>query len=367
MENKGANIGVYSPTYDLNRLNLEPRFLAALDDFGLPYKYNKSTSIITVQGYGSIIFRSMDNPMKIIAYETFRAHIDEIDTLPMIKAEAVWNKVIARNRQAIYNADGVLVKNKVSAYSTPEGFAFTYSRWQKNPTADYGYIRAPTTSNPHLPEGYIQSLRDTYPAALIDSYIQGIWTNLTSGAVYPYFDRVRNHKANTVRKGEPLHIGLDFNKYHMAGIVFNDRFEIVDEFIDYADTPAICVAIKAKYTGHHITIYPDASGGSSRSTDVSVSDFSILRDNGFKILARKSNPRITDRVVSVNRLFEKGELFVDINACPRLTECIEQQVYDDNGEPDKKSGLDHALDGMGYRVAFDKLIQKPTFNIGYTR
>jgi len=361
LSHRGANIAVYNPTYDLNRLNLEPRFLDALDNLGIPYTYNKSSAIIKVHGYGDIIFRSMDNPLKIIAYQVFRSYVDEIDTLTKIKATQVWEKIIARNRQSLYLPDGTLAPNRVTAYSTPESFNFTYATWGKEQKIGYEYVQAATQSNPHLPPAYIENLTNSYPAGLVKAYLQGEWCNLTQGTVYPYFTRETCHKSNMVRRGEPLHIGMDFNKYHMAGVVFNERLEIVDEFVDYSDTPAMCVAIKAKYPGHTITIYPDASGAQSRSTDATKSDISILQGYGFKVKARKANPRIDDRVVSVNLLFQNNELWVDTKACPNLTEALEQLVYDDNGVPDKKSGLDHVIDALGYRIAWDKMAAQPAF------
>jgi len=363
--NPGADIGVFSPTYDLNRLNLEPRFLETLDNMPVSYTYNKSLAIIEVAGYGKIIFRSMDNPMKIVAYEIFRAHCDEIDTLSPDRANDVWNKIIARTRQKVV-IDGVAKKNTVNAYSTPESFGFTYQKWGKQEIDGYGYIRAATYSNPHLPDDYIENLQSSYPSQLIDAYIEGIWTNLTSGSVYPYFDRERCHTSATVKKGEPLHIGMDFNSYHMAAVVFNDRLEAIDEFVDYADTPAMCQAIADKYSNHHITIYPDASGKAHKSVNATISDFSVIKDFGFKILARKSNPRVKDRVVTVNRLLEQGKLKVNTTACPSLTECLEIQIYDKNSEPDKKSNTDHLPDALSYRIAFSHMIQRPTFKMAQT-
>jgi hypothetical protein len=45
---------------------------------------------------------------------------------------------------------------------------------------------------------------------------------------------------------------------------------------------------------------------------------------------------------------------------PTVTECLEQQIYDDNGEPDKKAGKDHAPDALGYFLHFKWPIVKPT-------
>ena len=365
IKHPGVPQGYFGPTYPSIRDIFYPTIEEAALTLGLTVDIKTGDKEVHIYDrgvhIGKVICRSMDRPASIIGFKIARALVDEIDTMALAKATDAWRKIIARLR---FVMPGIV--NGIGVTCTPEGFLFVYEHFKKNPTESYSMVQASTYENEeYLPPDYISSLFESYPSQLVQAYIEGEFVNLTSGSVYPYFDRTNNHKTNSIRRGEPLHIGMDFNNYHMAGIVFNDKFEIVDEFIDYADTPAICIAIKERYPDTLITIYPDASGDNTSTKSVAVSDISIIRSHGFKVKVRKSNPRIKDRVVSVNRLFEQRKLWVDTDNCPRLTECLEQQIYDDNGEPDKKSGVDHALDAMGYRVAFDKLIIKPTARIGH--
>jgi hypothetical protein len=54
-------------------------------------------------------------------------------------------------------------------------------------------------------------------------------------------------------------------------------------------------------------------------------------------------------VVQALLLNAKGETRLWVSPeCPRLIESLERQGYDDRGEPDKKSGYDHACDALGY-------------------
>jgi hypothetical protein len=41
---------------------------------------------------------------------------------------------------------------------------------------------------------------------------------------------------------------------------------------------------------------------------------------------------------------------VNTDACPVLTESLEQQAYDNNGEPDKSTDHDHPNDAAGYFI-----------------
>jgi hypothetical protein len=71
-----------------------------------------------------------------------------------------------------------------------------------------------------LPDDYISSLYESYPPQLISAYLRGQFVNLTSGAVYPDFDRKLNHTDEEIKPGEPLIIGMDFNVLKMAAVVY---------------------------------------------------------------------------------------------------------------------------------------------------
>ncbi len=189
----GKNIGVYSVTYDLLKLVNIIQICARLDELGLKYRLNKADMIITVHGYGQIIFRSLDNPQRIIGYEHAFALIDELDTLSEKKASEAWNQVTARNRQKIYG-----FRNKIGVFTTPEGFKFCYKRWEKEIVEGYSLVRAKTRENTFLPDEYIGNLKATYPANLIEAYLEGMFVNLNGDAVYYAFDRFEHHSSETL-------------------------------------------------------------------------------------------------------------------------------------------------------------------------
>ena len=133
----------------------------------------------------------MDNPARIVGYETYRAHCDEIDTLKEDHARDAWQKIIARNRQSPKGVKKPF--NRVCAYSTPEGFRFMYKTWARDPANGYEMTNAATASNPFLPEDYVDSLKASYPAQLIEAYLNGQFVNLSGGTVYRVFDRRLSH------------------------------------------------------------------------------------------------------------------------------------------------------------------------------
>ena len=376
-----ALIGLYEPTYDLVRLIMAPRMEEKLQEYGIRYKYNKSENIIyTSHGnFGDFILRTLDNPSRIIGYETYRAHVDEIDTLKEEKAIECWNKIIARNRQTPKGIDKPF--NRVSAYSTPEGFKFVYKYWKKKPRAGYQMIQASTLSNPFLPDDYVETLKNTYPPQLIAAYIEGKFTNLTIGTIYTCYDRKLNDTSRVAEEHDHLHIGMDFNVGKMSAIVHvEDNVNIHDlideknlsankenygsrenikitsavyEFLGLLDTPEMIKAIQNKYPDRRITIYPDASGKNRKSNNASETDISLLKKE-FRVVNYSCNPFVKDRIASVQGLLcnanQLRRYYISEVNCPETCESLEQQVYNNQGEPDKKHDADHPNDALGYYI-----------------
>lgn len=366
-----ALIALYAPTYKLIRLNIWPRLLEKLTLMGLGPLPNKLEGMIRTEHpqFGSFVVITLDNPANIISYETFAAHIDELDTLPFIKAKEVWEKVIGRNRQAL--AGRPELENKVSVYTSPEGFNFTHKYWSEQENNDYQYITVSTRSNPFLPEGYVQNLIDTYPPQLVEAYVNGGWVNLVSGTVYANYDRDTHDSEEIVTGNETLYIGCDFNVTKQAATIYVRRdggkqWHAVDELVDMYDTPDMITKINNRYPGHPIVIYPDASGKARKTVNASTSDIALLEQAGYKIRANKSNPLIKDRVLAVNAALNKGLIFINTHKCPTVADCLEQQVYDVNGQPDKKSGNDHQNDATTYPIAYEMPISKPVAQIDFS-
>ena len=364
-EEPESHIALYDPTYDLARLNTVPRLLHILDQMPVNYHYDKQANIVNIDNYGKFIIRTLENPARIVGYEVWRSHVDEFDTLKPDNAEDAWNKIIARNRQRIKSG----ADNRVSVYTTPEGFRFCYNRWILKGGEDYQIVQAPTRSNPHLPEGYIESLKRTYPENLLSAYLEGQFVNLTSGTVYRNYDRQAHDSKEQIKKNETLYIGMDFNVGKMAASVFVERangYHAVAELKDMFDTPDMAQLIKERWQdkGHRIIVYPDASGGSRKSVDASRSDLAILRQFGFTVRAKKKNPPVKDRIAAVNKAFEDGKLWINVQACPTIADCLEQQAYDKNGEPDKTSGHDHQNDATSYFAFYEMPVNKPVLVTG---
>ncbi len=372
----GVDAGYFAPTYPQIRDIFYPTVSECFEEWGLFCVVRPSVHEVLVfddaeRFRGTIKCRSMDKPESIVGFKIGRALVDEIDVMPADKAEAVWRKIIARMR---CKRKGL--QNGVDVTTTPEGYRFVYRQFvqqvrEKPELATlYGLVHASTYDNEaNLPDNYIQSLKDSYPAQLIDAYLHGQFVNLQSGTVYSAYDRTLNASAESVQDGEPVFVGMDFNVGRMAAVIHvlrGGQPHAVDEITGAYDTPDMIRRLKERFWRHDgsrfvqtrsIRVYPDASGGSRKSVNASTSDLALLKDAGFAVSAGSANPPVKDRVNSMNAMFcnAKGErrYFVNADACPNYAEALERQAWDKSGEPDKTSGYDHVNDAAGYYIVRD--------------
>jgi hypothetical protein len=261
------------------------------------------------------------------------------------------------------------LKNGIDIASTPEGFRFCHKKFvqlpQENPELlnNYGLVQASTYENEiNLPPDYIPSLKESYPKELIEAYINGQFVNLTSGTVFYGYNRLACDSKEVMKEGEPLFIGQDFNVARMASAIFVQRpdgYHAVAELKDVFDTPDVIKIMQEKFKGRRIIVYPDASGSSRKTVDANKSDIALLNQAGFTVRNHPSNPAVKDRVLATNKAFQTGKIKVNAKTCPTIARCLEQQAYDDDGEPDKKSGFDHMNEAFSYFVCYEYPIIRP--------
>ena len=355
----GYDVAYYLPTYSLIKDIAFPKFRELLTNQRIPFTLNISDKNITTP-FGRIIMRSVDNPDLIIGYEVCYSLVDEADVLTKAKMTEVMIKIIARNSIKIEGCN-----NATDFVSTPEGYRFMHDFFVRKLTENKRLIKARTENNPFISDSYIESLKETYTPERLEAYLNGEFVNFTAGTVYHHFDRDRNNSEEIVLLGDTLHIGLDFNITKMSAVIHVFKLGIltaVDEIVNAYDTNEICQLIKKKYPGKRIIVYPDASGD-SRKTSSESTDFQIIRNAGFSIVANKSNPSVESRISTTNMALrdnnDKIKYFVNVNNCPNYTDALEQLAYNNNA-PDKSSGLDHIADAGTYCVyqLFNRNISK---------
>jgi PBSX family phage terminase large subunit len=347
--NVGYQGVIMEPSFGMIIRTLLPEMDRTLEEMGIPYSFSKSLFTYTLhfaEGDTKIFCLSAENYRRMAGMNLAFFGIDEADTMKKDIARACWYMGMSRLRKGkVYQG---------FTTSTPEGFSFLYEFFVEGANADRHLIKGKTVDNPFLPPEFIQSLIDNYPPNLIKAYLEGEFTNLTSGQVYYAFDRHRHATHKTVGQypNHILHVGQDFNVGKCSSVVHivdEGRPYAVDEIMGSRNSAETVSIIKQRYPGRKIIMYPDSSGDSGHSNSA-LTDIQHFRAAGFDIMVAKRNPFVKDRVNSVNALFAHDRYKINIQQCPLTVKALEQQCYNKAGEPDKEHDQDHPNDALGYFI-----------------
>ncbi|QHJ83856.1 MAG: hypothetical protein [Bacteriophage sp.] len=406
--NPGVDSIFAEPTNSLLIQLAMPALEQVLDQYGITYSLVKHPlPIYTCMVYSEKLKRdvptrllccSMENYKRLVGLNCSHVSLDEFDTTDQVIAYSAFTKLLGRLR-----AGRVRQMNIVS---TPEGFMAMYRifvsdvRQKPELAGKRRIIHAKTTDNPYVPPDFIENMLDSYDAKLVEAYVEGKFVNLKAGVIYYNYSTIDSASQETIRPGEDLHIGQDFNIGHMASVIYVirqvnelqpvfrqdvytgewyqrdewvsvDVWHAVDEISDAFDTADTIKILKERYQTaddyHKILIYPDASG-KNRQTNAIVSDIAMLEQAGFEVYCHDSNPAVRDRINSVNIRLKNSKgirrLFVNEDKCPNLSDCLRRQGYNPKtGEPEKGGDNDasHMNDAFGYPIAYNFPIERPTF------
>ncbi len=357
-EMPGTVGAVFEPTNILLRDVWMRSFDDFLEEYEIEHDFRISPQpeyvIHTPRGSTTLLCRATETWNRIRGQNLSFILADEIDTSPMETANKAVEMFLARLRGA---------KNpQLCLASTPEGYKCLYKLFvEEGERPGRRLIKAKTTSNPYLPSGFIDSLRENYPPNLLAAYLEGEFCNLANTTVYHPFDRDRHWTDEVVKEDDRVFVGIDFN----VGACFcqvivrrGDEFHVVDEHYPQ-DTPALVKLLKERYKRQieqgNLVAVPDAASRQRSTTNASESDLSLLRKGGFTVKAQPSNPQIADRVNSINVLLIANRLKVS-NRCKYLIKSLEQQCYDKSGKPEKgiggKDDVSGPVDALGYGMTF---------------
>jgi len=266
--------------------------------------------------------------------------------------------------------------------STPMGKDFFYdlaqrehidTRWK---TFSYTYTDSPLLSHEEIElarkhSDPIKFARE-YMASFEDSGLNVFYTFDRKTHVDP--DLPEFEEDETVYAAIDFNIMMNATSFHA---IRGDQLHCLDEHQGSANTEELAKAIKTKYPGKKIVCFPDPSGKARKtSAPVGVTDFSILKEAGFQVMAKKKAPPIVDSVAAVNRKFLNASGTVDFYIHPRckgVINSLERTVWLENRPEtamiDKTGNIEHFSDGLRYIVEFNwpitssksAVVQSPTF------
>jgi len=227
--------------------------------------------------------------------------------------------------------------------------------------------------NPHDPEwayyswfssdvldsAEIVAVRNTLDARTYRQEYEGSFEDV-QGLLYWAFGK-HNYSDCEYNKDEAVHVGMDFNVNPMTATFSHIRsdevFQFGEAYLTHSNTFEMADHIKEKF-GHNVIIYPDSTGKALES-NATKSDIAILEKAGFNIRAKAANPRVKDRVKSVNSLMmaadETVRYHVNPKNCPKTVNDFNRVESTDDGRENKaqeSQGLVHISSALGYMIYY---------------
>jgi len=316
---------------------------------GREYKYYKGDAKLKFKNGSEILFRHFEEPTKLKSLNLGFVEIEEMSDVP----EATFNMLLGRLRQK--NID----RYRIFGHTNPEfSKGWIYKTFVQKKKHNYRIIIAPTSQNIHLPEGFVENLRNAYDSEYFNINVMGNFGDYTKGLVtkgfindctklpsgkwqYSSNSNVRPLKYNS---DLTLHICCDFNVDPMCWVLAHidheaEKIYFFDEIVlENTTTEETITEFLSRYSDHKgpIIINGDASGD-NRNTASEYTNYIImlnkLKEFGYKNVEfeiKDFNPPIKNRLAAWNAKTRNalGEISILISPnCPRLIENCENVKY----------------------------------------
>ena len=279
----------------------------------------------------------------------------------------LWDEVL---QAALADKDG-----RALLISTPKGFNWFYDLYNEglgqrfNPDAALAAWQFTTMDGGRVSDERLAVLRSRMTPRAFRQELLASFEAL-GGRVYDLFVRDKHVATQAlVDRGGPLYVGFDFNVNPMTAVV-GQRGALADELevlaalsIETSNTREAGQEVIRQFGApdHEgrptriLIAHPDPAG-KNRDTRSGTTDHAILEALGFAIDASPAHPPVFDRVSLVNTMLEDAagrvRLRLDPTRCAPLVRTMEGQVWKAGKyrEPEKKDGLDHPGDALGYLV-----------------
>ena len=361
----------------------------------LHYKVYKSPypRLVYPSSGHEVHFVSGERPDMLIASEYSHAFVDESGSTKEDAARLLITRVRcprAKARQILFGG-------------APQGITWfadwfdsdTNSGWDRDEERDhrltkrnattgeetrYRRVRLTSYDNPFLPDGYIQSLYNTYAhnQNYLQSYIYGLFCPLQEGNCYAEYNPERHDVSEDI-KADPhttLYLSWDFNANPVAWVAGqyfqrlkhgggrSKHFLVCDEANQGSNQLLdACIEFAVKFPTSEfkytpIKVFGDSSGH-ARSHKIPRTDYEevyrILKDVGYsnvQVEALRYNPPQTTTVDVVNQWFFKDHLFIS-RRCESLKRSLLSTRWKDGQKKiEKKAGETHTHhgDALKYKI-----------------
>ena len=242
--------------------------------------------------------------------------------------------------------------------STPEGTAsWFYDLWcyAGEVANDWQRWSYTTIEGGNVPPEEVEAARSQLDPRTFRQEFEASFENLSGLVAINFSEANITPTAEDIPK-LPLWVGLDFNVDNMSavcGVRVGEELHIFKELLlvnattwDMADELIHHFGLERR-----IDICPDPTGAARKTAGVGLTDHAILRKAGLRVSTPKSPWKIRDKVNCVNTaiLDSTGERRLKIHpSCRETIKSLRTLVYDATGLPNKKLGVDHMFDALGY-------------------
>jgi len=349
---KGSTNWYIAPTYGLAKDAMWPKLKDVIPPALIAGK-DETDLRLTLRNSSIIALRSADNPDRLRGVGLDFLVMDEAAYM----VPAVWDTV----RPALSDKMG-----RALFISTPSGYNWFHDLYlSAHSTPGWAAYEYTTAQGGNVAPDEVEAARSSMDARQFRQEYEASFESL-AGRVYYAFDRKASPIGNTGDvhdiQGAPILVGMDFNVCPMSAVFavkVGGQIHVIDEAsINNGNTDEMVRLIKTRYPGRSIRIYPDPTGNARKtSAPVGQTDFTILRQAGFSVLAPSSPYPVADKINTVNTAMctAAGVRRVVISPkCRELTRGLDGLTYKEGtSDPDKTLGLDHITDALGYLLLWE--------------
>lgn len=314
------------------------------------YEYRKQENRVKFLNGHEIIFRSLDDPAKLLSINLGWFYIDQAEEV----SEEVFLTLLGRLR-AVENPQCWITGN-------PLGHNWIWHRFIHDPVPGNIIFNAKTEENIHnLPEGYVDSLKNNYNEIWINRYLYGSW-DAFEGQIYPDFEpsiHVKNHF--TVAPEWRRFIGIDHGRTNPTAVLWGavDQDDVLYIYREHyeagQDVDYHARAIQAHLNeGRYETYVIDPSTGAGKKDDPETIG---NRYRQLKIPVINANNDVQGGIDKVTEYFKHGKIFIHKSCENLIRELINYQWEQPSASrielnqperPLKKD--DHSCDALKYLV-----------------
>lgn len=317
----------------------------------------------------TVQLHSADRPDRLVGRGLVFVALDEFVQI----AQRLWSKVI---RPALSDKVG-----RALFISSPEGMNWGYDLWMRGQNPDdprWESWQFTTLDGGRVSPEEIEAARQDMDERTFRQEYEATFESAV-GRIYPSFAVKVLPDGNVCADVDdapdaPLLVGMDFNVNPMSAVLAvtrGDELHVFDEIaLQTSNTAEMASEIRRRYPKRSVIVYPDPSGNARKtSAPVGQTDFTLLRAEGFQVVAPSAAPAIVDRYNAVNTLScnaaQRRRLLVHPR-CTVLTKALSSFRYKEGtSTPDKTGGFDHITDALGYLVwSASNPLRTPAATIG---